>query len=158
MKQIIPIVIMISLIGIVSAIYSGESITYTPSDLGMESFIGVNITDNVSEIPYWVTYNLVNITIPNDAPTQTFTITFSGYKNGVESSVSFSSGTPTGGGGGLEFIKPKVKKVIPVNETVVPVTNQTTPIIITPEEPATKEFFLWTWLKWIWSKLTFWKN
>ena len=146
MKQIIPIVIMISLIGIVSAIYSGESITYTPSDLGMESFIGVNITDNVSEIPYWVTYNLVNITIPNDAPTQTFTITFYGYKN---NQIVQASGTPTGGGGGLEYIKPKVKKVIPVNETVVPVTNQTTPIIITTEEPVTKNIFenIWDWIK-----------
>jgi len=158
MKQIIPIILGILLLANISAIYPGESITYLPSDFGMNSFTNVNITDNISNIIYETTPNWINITIPEDASIQIFTITFSGYKNGVESSVSFSSGTPTGGGGGLEFIKPKVKKVIPVNETVVPVTNQTTPIIITPEEPATKEFFLWTWLKWIWSKLTFWKN
>ena len=41
---------MISLIGIVSAIYPGESITYLPSDFGMNSFTNVNITDNISTI------------------------------------------------------------------------------------------------------------
>jgi len=155
MKQIIPIILMISLIGIASAIYPGESITYLPSNFGMNDFTNVTITNNISEIDYDFGYDWVNITIPEDVLIQSFTITFSGYKN---NQIVQYSGTPTGGGGGLEFVKPKAKKTI-INETT-PLMNQTTntTIVLTPEEPATKEFFLWTWLKWVWNKLTFWRK
>jgi len=153
----------------------------------LDNFLNVTIKNNSSNINYNFNDTFVNITIPADAKVQTFEIIFIGYKNGEEESIVVSSESSGRGGGycyrhyilgnwsecingnqnrtlTIDLKKCyQIKEEKPIesqacsNETIVSEKNET---IIQPEikvEKKDKEFFLFTWIKWWWDKIIFWK-
>lgn len=77
-------------LSLISALYSGES---TVINSGLDNFTSYNISDNTSNIILTNLDNIsINISIPSDADSQTFTITFNGYSQGQEKITTYSSG------------------------------------------------------------------
>lgn len=180
MKQLILIILGIFLLGSINAIYPGESQLYIPSDVGLDSFASINITNNLSYIGYEFNESWINITIPTDAEPQNFTIIFSGYAHEEEVIVKVPSESSGGSSGACyrgyiigewsECINGIHNRTITNDyktcyqtKQIKPSKNQSCSIIpenntIIIQEPKKEtEFFLWTWLKWLWAKIIFWK-
>jgi len=105
------LVLTILLIGIVGAVYAGETINYTATDLGLTNITDVVISNNLSKINYVFTNETATITIPNDASVQTFTIAFYGYKKEV---AVIHSGGSSGSGHWIQG----TPKIVPENVTI----------------------------------------
>lgn len=108
-------------IAYVSGMYVGETVSYTPSQLGLYNFTDINFTGNTSIVLFNLTNESMTLQIPNDYSIENFTITFYGYgDDGVIVPHPIGTNHHSGGGSYKPIIKPVQNQT---NQTIQ--TNQT---------------------------------
>jgi len=185
-KQILIFILGIVLLNCIYAIEINSGENYSLSLA--EPYSYYEIAGNSSGLDLNITQENLNVTvfIGKYSPSDNFTITFYNERDEViasaESSGSSVSSSSSGGGicyrgwtagnwseciSNIQTRNIKLDyKICYLTRQDKPVTNQSCslePIIpenntIIPQEPIRKEFFLWTWLKWLLNKLMFWKK
>lgn len=128
MKSLIALTIGILLLGSMSALYSGENITYTNDQLGLINITDMVISSNTSLILYEFNNTNAIVQIPKDSLQQTFTITFYGSKEEVIiPRRTYHSGATI-------IVKPSIESPTIPNETTQTIqTNKTNDTIEIPE-------------------------
>lgn len=112
MRTTLIIITTLALLGVVSAVYPGETLTYSYGDY----ITGVNVTGNLTALNISLDGNKAYITIPSDFQPSNFSIQFE-YLNSDPEIVRVSSGGGGGGGSTGLYRTPQKEVVYIVNNT-----------------------------------------
>ncbi len=135
---------MILMLGMVSALYSGETYSQNLSDT-FDEIIVFEIVGNTSFVDYDITNMTLNIKVSEIAEEDNYNITIKGYKNEEERVVYVHSG----GGGSSKTIYKNVTQYVNVPNNTIEYIDRIIEKNITTEvplEPKDKQSPIFAWV------------